>query len=296
MTWTFERVVEPFETPADVVDVTEGPVWTGEAVLFSDIPNSRIHRYDVGSGEVTTHREGTNLGNGLKFGPAGRLYACEQAAHRVVRYEPDGSVTVVASEYEGTRLNAPNDLAIDAGGRCWFTDPYYGPDESSLELGHRSVYRADPVDDGWDPVRVVEDTTQPNGILLSPDESTLYVAELMGGEGGNRELRAYPVRPDGTLGEYEVLYDFAPHAGIDGMCLDADGNVVGAAGSEAGGPGPSIYVISPDGGVLDRHPYPGVRPTNCAFGGEDLATLYVTGFDSGLHRAETDRRGYLGPP
>lgn len=297
MSWTFEQVVEPFETPGDIPDVTEGPVWTGEAVVFSDIPNSRIHRYDFDTGECTTYREDTNLGNGLKFGPEGHLYACEQAAHRVVRYEPDDEVTVVASKYDGVRLNAPNDLAFDTGGSCWFTDPYYGPDASQLELGHRSVYRADPVDTGeWDLVRVVDDTTNPNGILLSPDDDRLYVAELMPGEDGNRELRAYDVDETGDVGSFDVLYDFAPHAGIDGMCLDQDGNIVGAAGSEDGGPGPSIYIIDPDGSLVARHDYPGPRPTNCAFGGDDLRTLFVTGFESGLHRTRTDRRGYLGPP
>lgn len=296
MSWTFEQVVDPFETPEEGLDITEGPVWTGEAVLFTDIPNSRIYRYEPATGECATYREETNLGNGLKFGPEGRLFCCQQAAHRVVRYEPDGAVTVVATEYEGDRLNAPNDLAFDELGRCWFTDPYYGSNESELELGHRSVYRAEPTGADWELVRVVDDTTNPNGILLSPDEEVLYVADLMGGEGGNRELRAYPVKEDGTVGEFEVLYDFAPHAGIDGMCLDVEGNIVGAAGSEDGGPGPSIYVIAPDGTLVARHDYPGARPTNCAFGGEDLRTLYVTGFESGLHRAETDRRGFLGAP
>ena len=295
MSWSFEQVVGAFETPQDVPNVTEGPVWTGDAVLFSDIPNSRIYRYDPETSACTVYREETNLGNGLKLGPDGRLYACEQAAHRVVRYDETG-VTVVASEYRGTRLNAPNDLAFDGRGRLWFTDPYYGPDESSLELGHRSVYRADPVGDGWELTRVTDDTTNPNGVLVSPADDRLYVAELRGGEGGNKELRAYPIREDGFLGEHEALHNFAPHAGIDGMCLDGKGNVVGCAGSEESGPGPMVYVIAPDGEVLATHPYPGTRPTNCAFGGEDRSTLYVTGFDSGLHRAETDRTGFLGPP
>jgi gluconolactonase len=296
VSWSFEQVVEPFETPEGVADVTEGPVWTGEAVLFSDIPNSRVLRYDPETGDCTGHREGTNLGNGLKLGPDGRLYACEQAAHRVVRYDDDG-VTVVASEYEGTRLNAPNDLAFDDRGRLWFTDPYYGPNEDALELGHRSVYRADPRGDGeWTLTRVTTDTTNPNGVLVSPEGDRLYVAELRGGEGGNRELRAYPIRGDGTLGEHEVLHDFSPHAGIDGMCLDSEGNVVGCAGSEESGPGPMVYVIAPGGRVLATHPYPGTRPTNCAFGGPERRTLYVTGFDSGLHRAETDRQGALEAP
>lgn len=296
MSWTFEQVVEGFEAPGDAPDVTEGPVWTGEAMLFSDIPNSRIMRYDVESGELTVHRTDTNLANGLKFGPDGRLYACEQAEHRVVRYERDNSRTVVASEYQGTRLNAPNDLAFDGEGRLWFTDPYYGPNPNSLELGHRSVYRADPQGDGeWELHRMTRDTTNPNGILVSPDDERVYVAELRNGEGEDRELRSYPIEGD-ELGEYDVLHDFYPHAGIDGMCLDGEGNILGAAGSEESGPGPMIYVIAPSGRVLETHPYPGERPTNCAFGGEDRSTLYVTGFDSGLHRAETDRTGYLGAP
>jgi len=296
MGWTFEQVVEPFETPEGVADVTEGPVWTGDAMLFSDIPNSKIVRYDTANGECAVRRTDTNLANGLKLGPDGRLYACEQAEHRVVRYEPSGETTVVASDYRGTRLNAPNDLGFDGQGRLWFTDPYYGPKPESLELGHRSVYRADPQGDGeWEVTRMTHDTTNPNGILVSPDDERLYVAELRGGEGNDRELRSYPIQGD-ELGEYEVLHDFYPHAGIDGMCLDSEGNVLGAAGSEESGPGPMIYVIAPSGRVLATHPFPGEQPTNCAFGGEDLSTLYVTGFDSGLYRAEPDRTGHLGAP
>lgn len=296
MDWAFEQVVEPFATPEGVTDVTEGPVWTGDAVLFSDIPNSRIMRYDPGSGECRGHRTDTNLGNGLKFGPAGRLYACEQAEHRVVRYEADGTTTVVASRYEGDRLNAPNDLAFDGEGRLWFTDPYYGPSPESLELGHRSVYRADPTGpDSWTLRRMTEDTTNPNGILVSPADDRVYVAELRGGEDGDRELRAYPLTSEG-LGDHEVLQDFYPHAGIDGMCLDDRGFILGAAGSTESGPGPAIWVIDPAGTVRATHPYPGDRPTNCAFGGPDRSTLYVTGYDSGLHRTETDLTGWLGAP
>jgi len=310
MAWDFEQVIDPFETPGDVPDVTEGPVWTGVAVLFSDIPNSRVVRYDPRTDSHSVHREDTTLGNGLKLGPGGRLYACEQATHRVVRYDPDGGTTVVADSYDGTRLNAPNDLAIDDAGRVWFTDPYYGPKPESLELGHRSVYCAVPRGDGagvdqWDLKRLTDDATNPNGILLSPEGRWLYVAELRGGADGDRELRAYPIEDgddDITLGEYEVLVDFHPHAGIDGMCLDGEGNIVGAAGSaedreeDPDAPGPALWVITPDGEVLDRHPFPGARPTNCAFGGPELETLYVTGFESGLHRAATDRTGHLGAP
>lgn len=290
MAWEFEQVV-----PERVI--TEGPVWDGSGVLFTEIRESRILRYDEQSGETSVYREDTNNANGLKYGPEGRLYACEQGEHRVVRYEDDGSTTVVAAEYEGTRLNAPNDLAIDDEGCVWFTDPYYGDTPEELELGYESVYRADPVGDGrWDLTRLTDEPMRPNGILVSPDRSTLYVAQLDMGEGQERELRAYPIEDDLSLGDYDVLHNFAPHRGIDGMCLDAEGNVVAAAGAEESGPGPMIYVFAPSGRVLGTHPVPGRRPTNCAFGGEDLRSLYVTGFDSGLSRAETDRTGYLGAP
>lgn len=293
MSLAFEQVVEPFT--AERYDITEGPVWDGEAVLFTDIPNSTIHRYHHRTGERTVYRTGTNEANGLKFGPDGRLYACQHEAHRVVRYDEDGTETVVVDAYEGDRLNAPNDLAFDASGRLWFTDPYYDDTPEELALGHRSVYRVDDPSGGR-AVRVTWDTAQPNGILVSPDESRLYVAELDQGPGNDRELRAYPITADGTLGEYDVLHNFNPHTGIDGMCLDDEGNIVAAVGREDVGPGPMIWVFSPTGRVLETHPFPGPRPTNCAFAGPDLNTLYVTGVESGLHRAVTDRTGYLGPP
>lgn len=294
MSWTFEQVVDSFE--AEDYDITEGPVWDGEAVLFTDIPNSTIHRYHHATDEHEIHRTGTNEANGLKFGPEGRLYACQHAAHRVVRYESDGTETVVVDSYDGQRLNAPNDLAFDSDGRLWFTDPYYGDSSEELELDHRSVYRVDDPGPDAEAIRVTSDTERPNGILVAPNDETLYVAELDRGEGTDRELRAYPIHADGSLGDYEVLHDFTPHRGIDGMCFDSEGNILAAVGREGVGPGPMVWVCAPDGTVLETHPFPGMRPTNCAFAGPDLSTLYVTGIESGLHQAETDRTGYLGPP
>ncbi|WP_254546887.1 SMP-30/gluconolactonase/LRE family protein [Halomarina pelagica] len=291
MSWRFERVAGPFGT-------TEGPVWDGEGVLFTDMPSSRVMRYDATTGDCGAYRTGTNNANGLKFGPDGGLYACEMGGRRVVRYEADGGVTVVADEYEGGRLNSTNDLAFDAAGRLWFTDPFYDTSwvdhGDDLDLDHRSVYRADPTDD-WALARTTYDTTNPNGLLVSPDDGTLYVAQSRYGEGNPRELRAYPIEGD-DLGPYEVLHDFYPHRGVDGMCLDEEGNVVATAGYEEGGPGPMLYVFTPSGRVLETHPVPDPRPTNCCFGGDDLRTLYLTGYDGCLYRAETDRRGYLGAP
>jgi gluconolactonase len=231
----------------------------------------------------------------------GTLYACEGGARRVVRYEPDGGATALADEFEGQRLNIPNDLAIDLQGRVWFTDPYYegagGPwseDRANKELDHDSVYRLDPKPDGaWLITRVTFDTTRPNGLLFSLDHQTLYVAQSGRNPDEKRQLRAYPVSTDGTLGAYELLHDFGADRGIDGMVLDTEGNIVATAGWMRGGPGPMLYVFSPEGDVLETHPVPVDRPTNCSFGGSDLRTLYVTTIDGHLFRAYTERQGRL---
>jgi gluconolactonase len=291
--WEFESVAGPF-------GFTEGPVWDGEGVIFSDIPNDRIMRYVPETGECSVFRTGTNAANGLKYGPDGRLYACEMRGRRVARYDDDGGDLTVADAYEGRRLHSPNDLAFDSEGRLWFTDPYYDADwldhGDDLELDHASVYRADPGEDGWTLARVTTDTTKPNGILVSPDDGTLYVAQSDYGIETARELRAYPIREDGSLGECDVLHDFGPHRGIDGMCFTEGGEIVATAGWTDSGPGPLLYVFAPTGRVLETHPLPTSMPTNCAFGGDDLRTLYVTGGDGKLHRARTDRRGLLGAP
>ena len=298
MSWQFELLAGPYG------GVTEGPAWDGHALLFTHIPASRILRYDPAGGELSVYREGTNCANGLMFDPQGLLYGCEggaaQDARRVVRYEEDG-VAVVTNGFEGKRFNIPNDLAFDLQGRLWFTDPFYegaaGPwseDRGNKELDHDSVYRVDPQPGGgWTTTRVTFDTTRPNGLLFSLDYTVLYVAQSGRREDEKRQLRAYPVRPDGGLGEAEVLHDFGENRGIDGMVLDIDGNIVATAGWELGGPGPSMYVFAPGGQVIERHPFPAKRPTNCTFAGPDLSTLYVTTTEGHLFRAETDRRGRL---
>jgi gluconolactonase len=285
MAWEFEVLAEP-------MGLTEGPVWDGSGLLFTNIPNSRILRYDAASGEISVFRTGTNKANGLMLDKNGDLYGCEGGGRRMVRYEKDGGVTVICDTFEGKRINSPNDLAIDSGGRVWFTDPRYGDFRDDMELDHESVFRLDPQPDGsWLPTRMTFDTTSPNGLLLSPDEKTLYVAESKYGDGQKRELRAYPIREDGTLGQYQVLHNFYPHRGIDGMCLDSEGNLIATAGWEESGPGGMIYVFAPNGRVLETHPVPCNRPTNCTFGGADLRDLYVTSIEGHLLRARTDRRG-----
>jgi gluconolactonase len=294
MSWDFEVLVEPN-------GLSEGPAWDGSGLLYSNIPNSRIMRYIPGAsgekGTLSVFREGTNGANGLMLDKQGRLYGCEGDARRMVRYEADGGVTVLCDNYQGKRLNSPNDLAIDQQGRVWFTDPRYGDRTDDLELDHMSVFRLDPQPDGsWNCVRMTYDTTSPNGLLLSPDSRTLYVAQSKYGDGQARELRAYTVQEDGTLGQYRVLHNFYPHRGIDGMCLDTNGNIIATAGWELSGPGGMIYVFTPTGRVLETHPVPCDRPTNCTFGDADLRTLYVTSIAGHLIRARTDRQGLLHYP
>lgn len=286
MSWEFELVAGAF-------DFTEGPAWDGASVLFTDIPNSRIMRYDPGAGECTEFRKDTNEANGLMFDQDGRLFACEGGGRRMVHYDSVGSAAVIADTFEGKRLNSPNDLAFDAQGRLWFTDPRYGDRTDDLELDHQSVFRLDPQADGsWEIMRVTHDVTKPNGLLISPDQQWLYVAQSEYGEGKKRELRAYPVNADGDVGEHAVLHNFYPHRGIDGMCLDTDGNIIATAGWQRSGPGPMIYVFAPNGRVLATHPVPVDRPTNCTFGDADLRSLYLTA-GACLFRARTEHTGYL---
>jgi gluconolactonase len=287
-----------FETLAQFPTLIEGPAWDGSGLLFTEIAASRIQRFDPATGTCSVFREETNLANGMIFDANGQLFACEggrdDAGRRIVRYDPGAPTVVIVDQYEENRLNSPNDLAIDTLGRIWFTDPRYSDDRHTMELDHESVFRADPQPEGsWTLHRVTFDTTRPNGLLISPDQQTLYVAQSDYGADRKRELRAYPIGEDGSLGEYQVLHDFGPHRGIDGMVLDIEGNIVACAGWQQSGPGPMIYVFAPNGRVLQTHPVPVDKPTNCTWGGGDLSILYVTTGSGYLLRAETNLRGRL---
>lgn len=291
MNWQFERAGQNHGW------FTEGPVWDGTKLLFTHVPTSRILTYDPQTDSSEVYLEGTNNANGLAIDSLGRLYACEGGARRVVLYQNDGNKSVVANGFDGRRLNIPNDIIVDSSGKVWFTDPYYGaavswvPNEENQDLTHCSVYRVDPQQQGWNSAkRVTFDTSAPNGLLFSLDENTLFVAESSADIGGDRQLRSYPIDRNGHLGQARILYNFGNDRPIDGMCLDSEGNIFATAGSHESGPGPSIWVFSEEGEIIERHPVP-EAPTNCAFGDVDLRTLYVTTATGDLLMARTEYQG-----
>jgi len=276
-----------FETVAGPFSFTEGPVWDGSRIIFTDIPPSRIMAFDPSTDETVVLHEDSGKANGLALDSKGRLYACQDEGRAVIRFEADGTRTVVADSFEGRQLNSPNDLSIDAEGRVWFSDPRYGPNRDDLELDHESVYVATPKDGddfAWDLRRAAFNTTRPNGVLLSNDCETLFVAQThMPPPAECRELRAYQIEDDFTLGNFEVMHDFGDHRGVDGMTIAPDGSLLVACGWGKGGPGPRIAVFGPDRQLAVEYATP-ANPSNLCFGGEEKRDLYVTGASGELWR------------
>ena len=301
--WQFEIVAGPFG------GTTEAPAWDGAGVIFSNIKTSRNYRYDAKNGQATEFLVDNGRINGLCFDATGALYACQSSGRRIVRIEKDRTLTPLPHILDGKRHNNPNDLVVDRQGRIWFSDPwtenfYGGP--AGDDLDHQSILQLIPKGgDQWELRRATFDTARPNGILVSADQKTLYVAECTncpepppGAPAALRELRAYPINDDGTLGKYATLHTFGidhrgVHRGVDGMTLDAEGNILAPCGSRKSGPGPLMYVFSPVGRVLETHPLPFDHPTNCCFGDADMQSLYVTTGEGYLYRARTDRKGWI---
>ena len=295
MAWQFELVAGPYEGP------TGGVVRDGDAVIFSAIDEGRLLRFDPKTNAVTEARRYTNRVNGLARGPGGELYGAQEGGRRLIEFTPDGRVVPVDALLDGAYHNQPSDLAVDRQHRIWFTDPRhaiipFGPAIFPF-LDHCSVLRLERNDRrAWVASRITYDTVSPRAVLLSPDEATLYVADGEPKEGQARELRAYPLRADGTVDHPTVLHTFGqdhrgPQRGIEGMCLDAEGNIVAVGGWRRSGPGPLVYVFSPQGAVLESHPIPADLPNKCCFGGPRLGALFVTTAGGQVFRAQTNRRG-----
>lgn len=281
----------------------DGRMYFSDFAQPFDASPARVMKFDPRTGETTVHCPDSKMANGLMFDQQGRLIACCASPlggrRALVEISPDGTVRAIVARYQGKRFNSPNDLVIDREGRIYFSDPkYVGPEK--MELASMDVYRYDP--DG-SLYRVTTDISKPNGVMLSPDGQTLYVAETDNGTAeaeketavkkGRMTLNAFPVNDDGSLGAKKVLVDFGGKTGIDGMTVDRLGNIYAAVRS-ADRFGIVVFSTRGDERAYIETP---VLPTNCCFGIRDEAkTLYITagrGFYQirlGIegHRSKTD--------
>lgn len=277
------------------VTFAEGPAADADGnVYFSDCPNNRILCYRPSDGTTVVWKDPSQRANGMNFDAQGRLLTCcaggpdlSGGARSLLRYEHDGSITNLASHYDGKPLNAPNDLCFDKQGRIYFTDPRYG-DRSDIEQDCMAVYRLE-LDGSL--TRVINDMQFPNGILISPDNRSLYIVDHNPDEGGARTLVAYNIDADGNCSYREILHDFGTDYGGDGMVLDSHGNIYLTAGE---GDTAGIYIFSPTGDQLGFIQVPEICG-NCTFGGDDLKTLYIAASTS-LYRIRLTYPGLLTYP
>jgi gluconolactonase len=260
---------------------TEGGALAGDgAILFSDI-GERIMRFDPAAGKTTVFREPSGRANGLIFDPTGRLIVAEGAntggGRRISVTERDGTVRTLADRYQGKRFNSPNDVAVDRSGRVYFSDPRYVGTEPR-ELDFEAVFRIDS--DGT--VTKLETTAlKPNGLVISPDGKTLYVADA----GQRSALIALDLDGQGNVSHPRVIHEFGRDGGIDGMTVTTDGRIVAAGGGKRG-----VSVFSPEGTLLATIATP-EGPANVEFGGDDRKTLYIMA-GHGLYRIRTTMTGF----
>ncbi|GGX67312.1 gluconolactonase [Tateyamaria omphalii] len=257
---------------------SEGPVWfaAGRYLLWSDIPNNRILRYDDTDGSVSTFRQPSNNSNGHTVDRQGRLVSCEHLARRVTRTEHDGSITVIADSYQGKRLNSPNDVVVKSDGSVWFTDPSYGilmdyeGDRADSEIGACHVYRVDP---SGEITIAAADYVKPNGLAFSPNESLLYIADtgITHDADGPKHIRRHIVNADGTLSGGEV-FATCTEGLFDGFRVDTHGRIWSSAAD-------GVHCINSDGVLIGKVHIPELVGNVC-FGGEKLNRLFIAGTTS----------------
>ena len=238
---------------------TEGPVWIADKkiLVFSDIPPGKLMQWTADKG-VAEFRASENS-NGNTLDNKGRLVTCQHTGRNVVRTEEDGSITVMVDKYEGKKLNSPNDVVVKSDMTLWITDPPYGvPKDQKKEMEGNWVYRFDPATKKM--TVVSKDFDMPNGIAFSPDEKRLYIAD----SGKGQRVGAFDVKADGTLSPAV----FWMPGGSDGLRVDVKGNIYTTTGD-------GVVVWSPEGKRLATIKFP-EHPANCAFGGDDFKTLFVT--------------------
>jgi len=252
---------------------TEGPAYfpAGRYLVFSDIPNDRTLRWDETTGHVGVFRQPSNYANGHTVDRQGRLISCEQGPRRVTRTEHDGSITVLASEYRGKRLNSPNDVVEHSDGSIWFTDPSYGIDSdyegyrAESEIGACHVYRAAP--DGSVTI-VADDFSRPNGLAFSADESRLYIADT---RQNPSHIRVFSVAGNDRLTGGEI-FATSDSGGFDGVRVDSEGQVWAAAHD-------GLHCFAADGTRIGKLRIPEIC-SNFTFGGARGNELFITASSS----------------
>jgi gluconolactonase len=239
---------------------TEGPVWKDGYLLFSDIPADTIYKWTP-DGKLEKFRSPSGNSNGLTLNRQGRLIACEHGNRRVSRTESDGTIKSLAEKYKGKRLNSPNDVVVKSDGSIYFTDPPYGVQDEQRELDFQGVYRIAP--DGMLTL-AAGDFDRPNGLAFSPDEKVLYIADT-----ARKHVKAFDVKSDGTLANSRVFADLSVDKvnGPDGMKVDVNGNLYVTSGV--------VWIFDSAGKHLGDIAIP-ESPANCAFGGADYKTLFIT--------------------
>jgi gluconolactonase len=251
---------------------TEGPVYFPAArhLLFSDIPNNRIMRFDEGDGSVSVFRQPSNYANGHTVDRQGRLVSCEHGGRRVIRVEHDGRVTIIADDYEGKPLNSPNDVVVRSDHSIWFTDPPYGilsdyeGHKADSEVGGNFVFRVDAT---TGEIRIVmHDFVRPNGLAFSPDERRLYIVDSAGGE-HPKHIRVFDVTDEGTLANGRWFADCTAGR-FDGLRLDEAGRVWASADD-------GVHCIDPDGTLIGKVLIPEIC-SNVVFGGVKRNRLFIT--------------------
>ena len=265
----------------------EGPAWHPELGLLTSGEGNINRRDRDGKRSIFREQAGSN---GLMFDREGRLIICEPVLRRVTRLDKNGVLTVLADRFEGKRFNQPNDVTLDSRGRIYFSDPRYG-DRSGMELLDKQgrtvegVYRIDL--DGR-VTRIIEhEADRPNGLVVTHDDKFLFVADNNNDTaGGARKLWRFDLKADGSVdhASRKLIHDWGTTRGPDGMKLDALGRLFVAGGlnkpnppfETADKPTAGVYVFSPEGQLLELIPIPRDETTNCAFGGDDLKTLFVT--------------------
>jgi len=260
---------------------SEGPAYSaaGKFLIWSDIPNDRVMRWDETDGSVSVFQQPAWNANGHTVDRQGRLLSCEHAGRCVSRIEHDGKRTVLADKFQDRRLNSPNDLVVKSDGSIWFTDPTYGIDSHyegdavQSEIGVSNVYRIDP--DTGAVKAVITDMVKPNGLAFSPDEHQLYVADTGASHvpDGPRHLRRYALHADGRSVQADGPVFARTDTGFfDGLRVDRHGNVWSSAAD-------GVHCLAPDGTLLGKVRVPEVVANVC-FGGPKRNRLFICGTTS----------------